>query len=110
MSAATTQSAPLTEKAALSDLVTWAESRPAWHRDALRRLVIGETLDDHAIAELAELCLDPARAHTPISQSHIVAETSAAEPISLVSIKNPTAINALASQQELSFEPAGLTV
>jgi energy-coupling factor transporter ATP-binding protein EcfA2 len=110
MSVTTTQSAPLTEKAALADLVTWAEKRPAWQRDALRRLVTGETLDDQAIAELTELCLNPARTHKPIAQSHIVAETSAAEPISLVSIKNPTAINALASQQELSFEPAGLTV
>lgn len=110
MSIATTPSAPLTEKAALADLLAWAEKRPAWQKDALRRLVTGETLDDQAIAELTELCLDPARTHTPISQSHIVAETSAAEPISLVSIKNPTAINALASQQELSFEPSGLTV
>src|SRR6202046_562246 len=110
MSVAATLSAPLTEKAALTDLVTWAEKRPAWQRDALRRLVTGEALDDQAIAGLTELCLDPARTHTPISQSHIVAETSAAEPISLISIKNPTAINALASQQELSFEPAGLTV
>lgn len=110
MSASTAPSVPLTEKAALTDLVTWVEKRPAWQRDALRRLVTGEALDDQAIAELTKLCLDPARTHTPISQTHIVAETSAAEPISLVSIKNPTAINALASQQELSFEPSGLTV
>lgn len=110
MSVTTAQSAPLTEKAALTDLVTWAEKRHAWQKDALRRLVIGETLDDQAIVELTELCLDPARTHTPIARSHIVVETSAAEPISLVSIKNPTAINALASQQELSFEPSGLTV
>ncbi|MFD2251643.1 hypothetical protein FHS82_004058 [Pseudochelatococcus lubricantis] len=83
MSATAAQSTPLTEKAALMDLVAWAEKRPAWQRDALRRLVTGETLDDLAIAELTELCLDPTRSHTPISQSHIVAETSAAEPISL---------------------------
>lgn len=110
MSVTTTQSAPLTEKAALTDLLAWSEKRPAWQKDALRRLVTGETLDDQAMAELTELCLDPTRTHTPISQSHIAAETSAAEPISLISITNPTAINALASQQELSFEPAGLTV
>lgn len=110
MNAATTQSTPLTVKAALTDLVIWAEKRAAWQKDALRRLVTGETLDDQAITELTELCLDPTLTHTPISQSHIAAETSAAEPISLVSIKNPTAINALASQQELSFEPSGLTV
>lgn len=110
MSGITTQPAPLTENAALAELLTWVEKRPAWQRDALRRLVTGETLDDAAITELSELCLDPARAHTPISQSHIVAETGTAEPISLVSIKNPVAVNALAGQQELSFEPAGVTV
>ncbi len=100
----------LTEKAALLNILTWAEKRPSWQRDALRRLITGEALDNQAIAELAELCLNPARAHQPILQSHIAAETSAAEPISLVSIKNPTAINALASQQELTFEASGLTV
>jgi energy-coupling factor transporter ATP-binding protein EcfA2 len=110
MSVATTPTAPLNEKAALADLLVWAEKRPAWQRDALRRLVTGEMLDDQAIVELTELCLDPARDHKPIAQSHIVTETSAAEPISIVSIKNPTAINALASQQELTFEAAGLTV
>lgn len=100
MSVTTTQSVPLTEKAALADLVTWAEKHPAWRRDALRRLVTGEALDDQVIAELTELCLDTTRSHTSIAQSHIVAETSAAEPISLVSIKNPSAINALANQQK----------
>lgn len=110
MSAASKQSTPLTEKAALTDLVAWAEKRPAWQKDALRRLVTGETLDTQAITELTELCLDPARPHIPISQSHIAAETNAAEPISLLSIKKPKAINALASDQELSFEPSGLTV
>lgn len=110
MSLEPNQPVPLTEKAALADLVTWAEKRPAWQQDALRRLVNGETLDDPAVAELTEICLDPTRTHTPISAAHIASETSAAEPISLLSIRNPTAINALASQQELSFEPLGLTV
>jgi energy-coupling factor transporter ATP-binding protein EcfA2 len=110
MSAVPINSAPLTEKSALEDLVTWSEKRPPWQREALRRLVTGEAFDDRAIADLTELCVDPTRTHTPISRSHVVAETGAAEPISLVSIKNPTAINALASQQELSFEPSGMTV
>lgn len=110
MSPTTTPSTPLTEKAALADLVIWAGNRPPWQKDALRRLVTGEILDDHAIAELALLCLDPSLAHVPFSESHVAAETSATEPISLVAIKNPTAINALAREQELSFEPSGLTV
>jgi ABC-type hemin transport system ATPase subunit len=101
---------PLTERAALAELIAWAEKRPAWQRDALRRLVTGETLDVQAIEELTDLCLDPNRSHIPLSQSHIASQTTAAEPISLVSIKNPVAINALASQQELTFEPSGMTV
>jgi energy-coupling factor transporter ATP-binding protein EcfA2 len=106
----TTQPTTLTEQAALADLVTWAEKRPAWQKDALRRLVTGEELDNTALTELAELCLDPNRPHQPISQVHVATETSLGEAVSLISIKNPIAINALASQQELSFEPSGLTV
>lgn len=110
MNDGTKQLAPLTEKAALSDLVKWAEKRPAWQRDALRRLVTGEVLDDAAIVELTALCLDPACTHVPIAQSHVATESKSAEPISLISVKNPVAVNALASQQELSFEPESLTV
>lgn len=110
MSQMTKHSAPLTEKAALADLVVWAEKRPAWQTDALRRLIVGESLDEKAISELTEICLNPSHPHAPLSQSHIVAEASTTEPISLVLVKNPIAINALASQQELSFEPQGLTV
>ncbi len=110
MSSVLGQSTPLSEKAALSDLVTWAEKRPAWQRDALRRLVVGEEIDELSIAELTAISLDPARAHTPLSQSHVAAESNDAEPISLISIRNPTAINALAEKQDLSFEPTGLTV
>lgn len=39
MSATPNQPAPLTEKAALADIVLWAEKRPAWQRNAVRRLV-----------------------------------------------------------------------
>lgn len=42
---------PLTERAALTDLVTWAEELPVWQRDALRRLGTGETFDGQVIAE-----------------------------------------------------------
>ncbi|MEQ1901594.1 MAG: AAA family ATPase [Devosia sp.] len=103
------QSAPLTEKSALADIVIWAANRPVWQKDALRRLVTGDELDVRAITELAELCLDSKRPNVPISQSHVAVETSAAEPISLISIRNPVGVNALAGQQELTFEPSGLT-
>lgn len=110
MTAASSNAAPLTETAALADILAWSGMRPAWQKDTLRRLVTGEALDDQAIAELAEICLDAARAHTPIDQTHIAAESMADDPISLIAIKDPTAVNALAKEQELTFEPSGLTV
>ena len=36
----------LTEKQAFADLLAWSASRPAWRRDALRRLVQNGKLDD----------------------------------------------------------------
>ena len=102
--------APLTEKSALAELLEWSEKRPAWQKDALRRLVCNEEISPQVINELVDICLDPTQNHVPIAKSHLGAESTTAEPISLLSIKNLTAINALANAQELNFAPSGLTV
>lgn len=44
------------EVAALSDIVTWSQSRCAWQRDALRRLCQSAELTPADIAELVEIC------------------------------------------------------
>ncbi len=100
---------PISENAAFADLVTWSADRPAWQRDALRRLVQSGALDAADITALAELCLAPQLAHEPFSTAHVLAEASV-EPITLRTIASPTGINALAPDQALEFAREGLTI
>ena len=40
----------------LGEILNWSANRPAWQRDALRRLVLAGELDDDDFTELTELC------------------------------------------------------
>ena len=100
----------LTESLAFADLLTWAASRPAWQRDALRRLVLDGTLTPGDVDDLADICLDPSLPHEPISQAHISTNTSAGRPIAILGIENPSGINALAAEQKLEFSKDNLTI
>lgn len=101
---------PFTERNAFAELVTWAQTRPRWQQDALRRLVTGGDLTDADVEELAKLCLDPGAPFEPIGAQHIAQEAANAEPIALVRMDNPTGVNALADGQSLAFARHGLTV
>jgi len=100
----------LTEKLAFADLLAWAAPRPAWQRDALRRLVQNETLGSEDIDDLLKLCLDPTLPHEPMSDAHVSSQAAVGEPITLLRIENPTGINALASDQKLEFAMDGLSI
>ena len=100
----------LTEKQAFADLLAWSASRPAWQRDALRRLVQNGKLDDQDVDELVTLCLDPALQYEPISEAHVSSQGMIGEPIALLRIENPVGINALAPDQTLEFGKRGLSI
>lgn len=100
----------LTEKLAFADVLAWAASRPAWQRDALRRLVQNGTLGSEDIDDLVALCLDPTLPHEPMSDAHVSSQGVAGEPITILRIENPTGINALASDQKLEFGKDGLSI
>ena len=100
----------LTERQAFADLLAWSENRPAWQRDALRRLVQKGKLDEQDIDELVLLCLDPALQSEPISAAHVSSQRAIGEPIILLRIENPVGINALAAQQTLEFGQGGLSI
>lgn len=100
----------LTEKLAFADLLIWAKDRPAWQRDALRRLVQNGSLDNADIDALLSICLDPTSPHEPLSDIHVSAQTAEGEPISLLRIEEPTGVNALAPKQTLEFAKDGLTI
>ena len=62
---------PYTEKSALGEILKWSRQRPAWMRDALRRLMVGGELSDQDIDELEAICLGDDGEGSPLSDAHI---------------------------------------
>ena len=100
----------LTETLAFADLLAWTAGRPAWQRDALRRLVQNGSLDSADIDSLVDICLDPTLTHEPLSDVHVSSQGTVGEPITILRIENPTGINALANDQKLEFAKDGLSI
>jgi ABC-type lipoprotein export system ATPase subunit len=97
----------------LEEILTWSKDRPAWQRDALRRLVLNGNLSDGDILAVTEICkgahgLTEQQDVIPLSGDHIPEKTATA-PVSLVSIFHHRGVNALAEDQTLRFGP-NLTV
>jgi energy-coupling factor transporter ATP-binding protein EcfA2 len=97
----------------VQEILQWSQDRPAWQRDALRRLVLNVELSDEHISALAEICksshgLAEPRDALPLAKEHVPVQTAGA-PVSLVSIFHHRGVNALAEDQTLRFGP-GLTV
>jgi energy-coupling factor transporter ATP-binding protein EcfA2 len=101
----------LTEQSAFAELLKWSRGdRPAWQRDALRRLVQQDALNTSDVEALLTICLDPNSPSEPLSEDHLSGHTAAGEAISIVRIEDPVGINALAAKQKLEFAKTGLTV
>lgn len=97
----------------LQEILQWSKDRPAWQRDALRRLVLNGELSEEDISGLAELCksgygLAEQRDIVPLAKEHVPDQTRGAA-VSLASIFHHRGVNALAEDQTLRFGP-GLTV
>lgn len=105
-------------RSALEIILDWSQDRPAWQRDALRRIVQAQKLTETDIAELAALCKcgrmatptesDPTP--QPLEASHLPANPGAGASVSLTTVKDVSAVNNLAPGQTLSFVPSGITV
>jgi energy-coupling factor transporter ATP-binding protein EcfA2 len=99
------------------DILIWSQSRQAFVRDALRRLVTSTTLTQSDIDELVQLvkkeCGDDTITLSPIplDSNHIptAIATSGNYP-RLISLSNPINICALHNQGGLQFPNTGLTV
>jgi hypothetical protein len=99
------------------DILTWSATRPAWQRDALRRLLAGP-LGPDGIKELKDLCLDTflAEPHAgltarPLTAEHLPIEAGWGGPaVKLVGVKTISDVNALADGQFLGFAEQGLTI
>jgi ABC-type multidrug transport system ATPase subunit len=96
------------------EILEWSQGRPAWQRDALRRLVLNGELFDDDIRALIEVCksahgLAEEQEIVHFAKEHVPNTTADAAPVSLVSIFHHRGVNALAEDQTLKFSH-GLTV
>lgn len=98
------------ETEALQQILEWSQSRPNWQRDALRRLVLNENLQESDIEELTIICKDSEQPFLPLTIDHITATQSGSPSVALKKIKKAENINALVPNQTLSLLPKGVTV
>jgi len=105
-----------TQKTVLETILGWSQERPAWQRDALRRIVGKGKLDDNDIAELVSLCKQGRGGGatgikaSPFEKAHLPANPGAGASIALLAIKEVDGANILAPSQTMSFASTGLTV
>lgn len=98
----------------LEEIREWSQERPAWQRDALRRLVLNGDLSEDDIGALADICksvhgLVQQPDIAPLTKNHVPDKSAESAPVSLVSIFHHRGVNALAEGQTLKFAP-NLTV
>lgn len=98
----------------LNEILDWSQDRPAWQRDALRRLVLHGELSDDDIRALTDICksaygLAEQQDIAPLTKEHVPDKTACSAPVLLVSIFHHRGVNALAEDQTLKFGP-NLTV
>ncbi|HGE2318757.1 TPA: AAA family ATPase [Pseudomonas aeruginosa] len=94
----------------LDDILNWSRDRPAWQRDALRRLVEKGELTEDDIAALTEICkaahgLAEAQGGVPLDTAHLPNRNAAQGAVALESIFHHEGVNALAQDQTLKFGP-----
>lgn len=94
----------------LRELLEWSQYRPAWQRDALRRLFTKDTLTSNDIDELVAIAkaqhgLDEPRPLQPLTDAHLPLASATTKPVSLVSITHHDGVNALAANQTVTFGP-----
>ena len=92
------------------DLLEWSRNKPAWLRDALRRLMVGGELSAQDMDELEAVCLEAKGGASPLTHEHIVPQRLANKPVVITGLRDLVGVNALASDQALTFHAGGLTI
>lgn len=92
----------------LEEILDWSQDRPAWQRDALRRLVLNGELSDDDVRALADICksahgLAELQDIAPLTKEHVPEKIAGSTPVSLVNIFHHRGVNALAEDQTLKF-------
>lgn len=97
------------------DLLEWLGGRPAWQRDAIRRLAHGDILPE-GVSTLAAFALAEAGGPTvegrpvPVEPGDLPRDYVAGPDVRLTGIHATANLNAIATGSELEFATAGLTL
>ena len=94
----------------LKEILAWSIGRPAWQRDALKRLVNHGSLGEEDISELATLCkkahgLAQGPSPVPLTERDLPSPDSISQSVSLRSLTHAAGVNALAPAQTIAFGP-----
>lgn len=93
------------------DIVSWSKERPAWQREVMRRVAAGDVLSDGDYETLVEDIVKAKEIPPPqFGLEQLPQAASEDLPVCLVSIEKPEHVNALESQEPLTFEQQGLTI
>src|SRR2546421_7570848 len=93
---------------ALHAILKWSDKRPDWQRDALRRIISKEKLENKDIDELERFCRSKHNADTstephltlqPLAACHLPPAPGAVSSVTLVSVGNLHYVNRLPSNQ-----------
>lgn len=97
---------------AYEDVLVWAKSRPWWQQKALARIAAGEALGQQDHEEIARSLFEEPESPPSGGWFAQLAPMQATkdEPVRVVALRGLSNVNRLASGQELTFEPNGLTV
>lgn len=104
------------KKTVLEIVLEWSVDRPAWQRDALRRIIARGRLSKDDFDELVGLCKIGRGApagelkSVPLEKTHLPANPDQGESVTLISLADVSGANNLAPAQTLAFEPGGITV
>src|SRR5579885_480117 len=93
-----------------AEILRWSQGRPAWQRDALRRLfsaggVTRKDVDDLVSICKSERCLIEHAPPKLLAGDHLAIKSAGAEAVSMVSVTHHRGANALAAEQTITFGP-----
>jgi len=92
----------------LGEILEWSLERPAWQRDALRRLFTMGQIGPSDLDELVALCkaargLIKPQAPRVLAKEHLAIKGRGADPVTLLSVTHNRGVNALAPDQTITF-------
>lgn len=93
-------------------IISWSKDRPEWQQEVMRRTAVGDLLSDDEYDHLVHNILKASDTlpEVPFGLEHLPKATAEDQSIRLVSIAKLEHVNALASDQPLTFELNGLTI